>query len=245
MPDEKYGEELCAWVQMRAGAEPLDAEAVRAFCDGKLAHYKIPRYVMVVEEFPMTVTGKIRKVADARGVDRGARPGLSPRCPSSRAEVPQIARQVPVIASEVPQIRVEVPAIACRGAPDRESRCPQSRALRPFLPPRVAVRATSGAWAPRVAVRGTSGGGSGSSGGDFRDFGGVAWWRGRAGRRRRRWGTTAPPGARRGRRCAARRPAAGRHRAALTTSRARWRRPARTIRAKRSGSSSRSSTRAQ
>ena len=47
---------------MRAGATPLDAAAVRAFCDGKLSHYKIPRYVMVVDEFPMTVTGKIRKV---------------------------------------------------------------------------------------------------------------------------------------------------------------------------------------
>ena len=62
VPDEKYGEELCAWVRMQAGAEPLDADAVRAFATGKLAHYKIPRYVMVVDEFPMTVTGKIRKV---------------------------------------------------------------------------------------------------------------------------------------------------------------------------------------
>jgi fatty-acyl-CoA synthase len=62
VPDERYGEELCAWVRMRAGAEPLDADAVRAFADGKLAHYKIPRYVLVVDEFPMTVTGKIRKV---------------------------------------------------------------------------------------------------------------------------------------------------------------------------------------
>ncbi len=62
VPDEKYGEELCAWIKMRAGAEPLDAAAVRAYADGKLAHYKIPRYVLVVEEFPMTVTGKIRKV---------------------------------------------------------------------------------------------------------------------------------------------------------------------------------------
>jgi len=61
VPDEKYGEELCAWVRMRAGAVPLDAERVREFATGKLAHYKIPRYVLVVDEFPMTVTGKIRK----------------------------------------------------------------------------------------------------------------------------------------------------------------------------------------
>lgn len=62
VPDEKYGEELCAWVKMRDGAEPLDTAGVRAFAEGRLAHYKIPRYVLVVEEFPMTVTGKIRKV---------------------------------------------------------------------------------------------------------------------------------------------------------------------------------------
>jgi fatty-acyl-CoA synthase len=62
VPDERYGEELCAWIKMRAGAEPLDADTVRQFADGRLARYKIPRYVMVVDEFPMTVTGKIRKV---------------------------------------------------------------------------------------------------------------------------------------------------------------------------------------
>ena len=62
VPDEKYGEELCAWIRMREGAEPLDAAAIRAFATGKLAHYKIPRYVQIVEEFPMTVTGKVRKI---------------------------------------------------------------------------------------------------------------------------------------------------------------------------------------
>ena len=62
VPDERYGEELCAWIKVKAGAAPLDADAIRAFASGKLAHYKIPRYVRVVEEFPMTVTGKIRKV---------------------------------------------------------------------------------------------------------------------------------------------------------------------------------------
>ena len=61
VPDEKYGEELMAWVRLREGAS-LDAEALREFCAGKLAHYKIPRYVYVVDEFPMTVTGKVRKV---------------------------------------------------------------------------------------------------------------------------------------------------------------------------------------
>ena len=62
VPDQKYGEELCAWIRLRDGAEPLDAEQVREFCSGRLAHYKIPRYVMLVDEFPMTVTGKIRKI---------------------------------------------------------------------------------------------------------------------------------------------------------------------------------------
>ncbi|NMH98047.1 AMP-binding protein [Pseudonocardia acidicola] len=62
VPDIRYGEELCAWVTLREGAPELTAEAVREFADGKLAHYKIPRHVVVVDEFPMTVTGKVRKV---------------------------------------------------------------------------------------------------------------------------------------------------------------------------------------
>ena len=62
VPDQKYGEELCAWIRMREGAQPLTAESVRAFAEGKLAHYKVPRYVEIVDEFPMTVTGKIRKI---------------------------------------------------------------------------------------------------------------------------------------------------------------------------------------
>ena len=62
VPDAKYGEELVAWVRMRPGATPLTADALREFCLGKLAHYKIPRYVHITDEFPMTVTGKVRKV---------------------------------------------------------------------------------------------------------------------------------------------------------------------------------------
>jgi fatty-acyl-CoA synthase len=62
VPDEKYGEELMAWVRLRPGAAVLTAASVREFCGGHLAHYKIPRYVHIVDEFPMTVTGKVRKV---------------------------------------------------------------------------------------------------------------------------------------------------------------------------------------
>ena len=62
VPDARYGEELVAWVRLRPGAASLTAEALRGFCSGRLAHYKIPRYVHLVDEFPMTVTGKIRKV---------------------------------------------------------------------------------------------------------------------------------------------------------------------------------------
>ncbi len=62
VPDAKYGEEICAWVRMKPGRSPLDAQALRDFASDKLAHYKIPRYVHVVDEFPMTVTGKVRKV---------------------------------------------------------------------------------------------------------------------------------------------------------------------------------------
>ncbi|MBG0740972.1 AMP-binding protein [Paeniglutamicibacter antarcticus] len=62
VPDPKYGEELCAWLQLREGAAPLDAAALADFCAGKLSRNKIPRYVLVVAEFPMTVTGKVRKI---------------------------------------------------------------------------------------------------------------------------------------------------------------------------------------
>jgi fatty-acyl-CoA synthase len=60
VPDPKYGEELCAWIKIKPG-QTLNAEAVRAFCQGQIAHYKIPRYVKFVDGFPMTVTGKIQK----------------------------------------------------------------------------------------------------------------------------------------------------------------------------------------
>jgi len=62
VPDEKYGEEICAWIRMKPGRPALDAAAVKAFANGKLAHYKIPRYVHIADEFPMTITGKVRKV---------------------------------------------------------------------------------------------------------------------------------------------------------------------------------------
>jgi fatty-acyl-CoA synthase len=60
VPDPKYGEELLACIVTRRGAE-LDRDTVAEFCSGKIAHYKVPRYVQVVTEFPMTVTGKVQK----------------------------------------------------------------------------------------------------------------------------------------------------------------------------------------
>jgi fatty-acyl-CoA synthase len=60
VPDARYGEELMAWIIPRPGAS-LDEDKVRAFCQGRIAHYKIPRYVKQVQEFPMTVTGKVQK----------------------------------------------------------------------------------------------------------------------------------------------------------------------------------------
>ena len=62
VPDEKYGEEICAWIRMKPGRSPARRAGLREFASGKLAHYKIPRYVHVVDEFPMTITGKVRKV---------------------------------------------------------------------------------------------------------------------------------------------------------------------------------------
>jgi fatty-acyl-CoA synthase len=60
VPDPKYGEEICAWIKLRPG-QSATAEEIRAFCKGQIAHYKIPRYVEFVPDFPMTITGKIQK----------------------------------------------------------------------------------------------------------------------------------------------------------------------------------------
>jgi fatty-acyl-CoA synthase len=62
VPDKKYGEELCAWIVTRGGAD-LDEEGIRKFCQDRISHYKIPRYIRFVESFPSTVTGKVQKFA--------------------------------------------------------------------------------------------------------------------------------------------------------------------------------------
>jgi fatty-acyl-CoA synthase len=60
VPDQRYGEELCAWIMLRSGASATP-EDVQGFCRGQIAHYKIPRYIKFVTAFPMTVTGKMQK----------------------------------------------------------------------------------------------------------------------------------------------------------------------------------------
>jgi len=60
VPDAKFGEEICAWIKLREG-ERANAEEIRAFCQGQIAHYKIPRHIRFVDAFPMTITGKIQK----------------------------------------------------------------------------------------------------------------------------------------------------------------------------------------
>src|SRR5579859_340581 len=60
VPDEQYGEEVCAWLRLKEGHQ-VSADDVRDFCGGKIAHYKVPRYVKFVDTFPMTVTGKVQK----------------------------------------------------------------------------------------------------------------------------------------------------------------------------------------
>jgi fatty-acyl-CoA synthase len=60
VPDAKYGEEVCAWIVLRAG-EAATAEEIQDFCCGQIAHYKVPKHIRFVEELPMTVTGKVQK----------------------------------------------------------------------------------------------------------------------------------------------------------------------------------------
>jgi fatty-acyl-CoA synthase len=67
VPDEKYGEEICAWIKIRAG-QRVSADEVKAFCKGQIAHYKVPRYVQFVDAFPTTVTGKVQKFLIRRQV---------------------------------------------------------------------------------------------------------------------------------------------------------------------------------
>ena len=74
MPDAKYGEELCAWVKLVDGETATD-EDIRDFCQGQIAHQKIPRYVKFVDDFPMTVTGKIQKFAMREAMIAGAGSG--------------------------------------------------------------------------------------------------------------------------------------------------------------------------
>ena len=61
VPDRKYGEEVCAWIKLKEG-ETVTEEEIKEFCRGRIAHYKIPKYIKFVDSFPMTITGKIRKV---------------------------------------------------------------------------------------------------------------------------------------------------------------------------------------
>lgn len=60
LPDAKFGEEVCAWIRLKAG-KSLDADAVKAYCRGQIAHFKVPRYIVFVDQFPTTVTGKVQK----------------------------------------------------------------------------------------------------------------------------------------------------------------------------------------
>jgi len=62
VPDPQYGEQVCAWIKLQAG-ETSHVEEIVSFCRGQIAHYKVPRYIEFVEEFPMTVTGKVQKFA--------------------------------------------------------------------------------------------------------------------------------------------------------------------------------------
>jgi fatty-acyl-CoA synthase len=75
VPDEKYGEELCACVKLKNGPRPSDAE-LREFCRGQIAHFKIPRYVRFVDVFPMTASGKVQKylLAEQSAQELGLRP---------------------------------------------------------------------------------------------------------------------------------------------------------------------------
>jgi fatty-acyl-CoA synthase len=61
VPDENMGEEMCVWIQLKDGQSATDQE-IRKFCEGQITHFKIPRHIRFLKEFPMTLPGKIRKI---------------------------------------------------------------------------------------------------------------------------------------------------------------------------------------
>jgi len=75
IPDPKFGEELCAWIQLREGQE-CDEESIRAFCRPEMAHFKIPRHIRFVDSFPMTVSGKIQKFIMRETMERELSPSV-------------------------------------------------------------------------------------------------------------------------------------------------------------------------
>ena len=121
VPDERYGEELMAWVSSRPGRRAVDEEAARASATARIAHYKVPRYVKFVDEFPMTVTGKVQKFklrerAIARARPRG-RDGQDRLASRAAAEPPDaVSRAQP--SGIVEAIRQTAPA---RGGASRRS----------------------------------------------------------------------------------------------------------------------------
>ena len=77
MADEKFGEEVCAWIRLHEG-EDATPEEIRAFCQGRIAHFKIPRYIRFVDEFPMTVTGKVQKYVMREEMEKELGSGANP-----------------------------------------------------------------------------------------------------------------------------------------------------------------------
>ena len=88
VPDVKFGEEVCAWIQLKPGVSST-AEEIREFCQNQIAHYKIPRYIRFVTEFPMTITGKVQKFAMRDQMIKEL--GLSGR--ENRLTLPQLPRR--------------------------------------------------------------------------------------------------------------------------------------------------------
>ncbi|MFK4273627.1 AMP-binding enzyme, partial [Streptomyces milbemycinicus] len=96
VPDEKYGEEVLACVILREGAKTLTRDELARFCRGRLAHYKVPRYLRLMDAFPMTVSGKVRKVELREAAAREL-------LPETRSEADPAARTEASVARAEPQ----------------------------------------------------------------------------------------------------------------------------------------------
>ena len=158
VPDERYGEELMVWVKLRPGAT-LTEEEVRDYCRGHIAHFKVPRYVRFVDEFPMTVTGKVQKYLMREQALAELAPPTPDRFPQAKSIVdrrdqlryPQLTAHDPAGGS--PRSGTDLkPRDGRRSPPSEHPTVPRVRSTARCLSARLSKSCVDARFAPRIAA---------------------------------------------------------------------------------------------